>query len=183
MYLKHYATLLVAISLCLVKMNAQTDQGSWLVGTTFRPSLGTQNADESRIFNINVGLNGGYFITNSIALGTSITFNQYKNDDFKATALGLSPFARYYFTPRAYYWKPFLTTSVNFSTLRENDKGTIERNKFALRNYEVGLGLSFMLSRSVGLEGIIHYSNDRNLFPEDKAGLGFRLGIQVYFGK
>ena len=121
--------------------------------------------------------NAGYFFLNHLALGASFNANFEKLGDIRTTALGLGPFARFYFGRGP--WRPFLNLNANYATQRTKIGSTsTSANGFSWLG---GAGVAWFVTDNAALETTFGYSSTNFKGFESANGLAFRLGFHIYF--
>jgi hypothetical protein len=165
--------LAILLSGTLMTLQAQTEQGDWLVGGRIDFNSGENTT------NVSITPQAGYFVINNLAVGGSIAFNYSKIGSNKVTTFGIGPFARYYFTtsnvrPLIHGELNFLNRKIKTSTTDDNDTGL---------NIFLGGGVAIFVSDNVSLEPIIGYNNVKYKDVDGSGGFRFGFGFQVYINK
>jgi outer membrane protein len=167
----------------LTTLQAQTEKGSWLIGSTTQLTGGlsgvgigfgtitqrssfTNDEDKVNTFSFNINPVAGYFVAKDFAVGLSVnygygrsTFDQGADEKSIFSAFGVSPFARYYFSSGAKF-RPFAALSGSFT--RSNTTLTLGANDDSDRSYNIygfdlGAGGAFFLSNKVSLDLFVNY--------------------------
>lgn len=156
-------------------VNAQTEQGNFLVGGNVQ--LNTAKNDTR------VGLSPsiGYFFVENFAAGANIDLQYSKKGEnpnaSKIATFGIGPFVRYYVgTPGGV--RPFLQGDVNFSSTKA-ETGTGSSTSTGT-NFFFGPGAAIFLNQNVALEGLAGYSHTANKNQDGSGGFAFKFGFQVY---
>jgi outer membrane protein len=104
--------------------SAQTEKGRWTVGAQIGNFTYQKPAGGSRSFSGSLAPSAGYFVANGVVVGTGIPFSfsstklgqafgNYDNLRQNQTAIGLSPFVRYYVGSAKL--KPFVGLAYSYS--------------------------------------------------------------------
>jgi opacity protein-like surface antigen len=103
-----------------------------------------------------------YFVHPNLAVGASIIYWDFKDDNFEDKTYGIGPVVRYYFGKDAIY--PF--ASVEYTYTKDKFESSFSSTYTARGNdLTLGLGIDYFLSRNVALEPMIRYTfthNDNN---------------------
>ena len=191
-------------------LNAQTSQGSVLIGVSSTLSLagsgsdlmglgfssikyksdidGFENSDSDKMTSINLQPKIGYFVNDNLALGLdlNIALSSEKNgedgDKYSQTLLGAGPFVRYYI-PKSKV-SPFIEISGSFGSLK--DKYNSEDGfKSSITSIGGGVGLAAPLGEKVLLDILAGYNTLTVKDKEDNED-NFRsvigtLGLKIGF--
>lgn len=132
-----------------------------------------------------------YFVYPNLAIGTSISYWDFKTDNDESKSYGIGPVIRYYFGNEVIY--PFISLQYvytqtkyesNFSGLSFNSKGHGD-------DVSIGLGADYFLAKNVAIEPIVRYtfshnSNDTSSFGSTSSSsnrheaLFIGIGINVF---
>ena len=154
-------------------VNAQTEQGDWLVGG--RIDLNTAKNSSQFRFNPNAGV----FVINNLAVGGNFAIDYAKSGDVKTTSFGIGPFARYYFTTSNA--KPLIHTSFNYISSKIKGPSTsITNNGFS---FVAAGGLALFMNENVALEILAGYSHTKYKDFDGSGGFSLGIGFQVYLSK
>lgn len=173
-HMKNFYTLLI---LCLIvaSLSAQIPKGTVLIGGT----TGINNLSESGTniteFNVSPSV-AGFFLGNRFALGAVLNLEAALSDGSSAGAIGLSPFARYYFNDSG-STRTFGQVQVGVRT------NLSENNATALLTCGLGIGADFFLNDRVAIEGLLGYQRVQglqNIIGLSRIGLNF--GIAAFIG-
>lgn len=163
-------------------VEAQTSQGTWLVGG----SAGFTNAQSNSksgvsVLTLSVNPIVGYFIKDNLAVGTGFTYESISRQYIK---IGIGPIIRYYFIQigeNANILSQVGLYSGSFNP-KYGDKRTL---------YEVSLdlGFSYFLNENVALESVISYINtnatnytDLSTTQARENRIGINIGFQISLG-
>lgn len=159
---------IVALAFCSVSLlHAQLNKGQWLVGGSAGFSTSSYDAgnvsDKGTKVQLSPGV--GYFVFNKLALGLRAAIN-YSHDvekfgvptnnfDTKSSGLGLTPYVRYYFLPKAN--RINLLADVSYSDINTKlttlvsdlPNSSVTTNQHALT---FAAGPAFFIDRHVALE-------------------------------
>lgn len=167
----------IYLALCLtgftLAASAQTEKGDWMVGGRIELNTGKNSS------HIGLSPNAGYFFFKNFAAGANIEFDYLKSGDTKSTALGIGPFARYYFTNHKV--RPLVHANVNYISSKVKGPGFTSTNTGS--NLFLGGGLAYFINQNVSLEGLIGYSNTKYKDFEGSGGLRLSIGFQVYISR
>ncbi len=171
----------ILLTCCLLSaayiVNAQTNQGDWLVGG----NLNLNTAKKNSTFSINP--NAGYFFANNFVAGAQIGFENSSFGDTKTTAFSIGPFARYYFNLKDDKFKPFANAGIGFLT--EKTKTNVNSNtSVVVKNTGVnallGLGGAYFINSNVALEALAGYTYNKFENTPATNGFAFRVGFQIH---
>lgn len=138
----------------------QIEKGSWLMGGTASFSSTKNDVATKRKTHLELATKVGGFLTKNIAVGLDVSLVSEK----KYTAIGFSPFARYYLN-KNYLQAKYITF-----------------NSFGSRSntgYDVAIGRAFFVKSNVAFEPELYYQRLDGAFSHDDYGI--RLGFQFYF--
>jgi hypothetical protein len=167
-------------SLFVSQAFAQTEKGNWLLGGNASLNANT-NSGSYTIIQLSPLIGG--FVANKFAVGASIPLSYYKDRYGKITSFGLMPFVRYYFaTTEKYSLFGHAAFGFERATIKYNSGYYYgrEQNSNSTSGI-VGLGYTYFLNKSIGLEGLFNY----NWIGGDNSdsNIGLNVGFQIYFGK
>ncbi|MEP7280131.1 MAG: outer membrane beta-barrel protein [Bacteroidota bacterium] len=153
-------------------VHAQTEKGDWMVGGNMTINTTSGNSQ------FTLQPSAGYFFARNFVAGADFTLSLGKVDQTKTSAIGVGPFARYYFSLKNPDVKPFL--HAEFSIASETRKYPTYKNSNTVTSFFIGGGLAYFVNRNVALEGVAGYNRSKieTLVPTN--GFLFRLGFQVY---
>jgi hypothetical protein len=189
--------LIVAALFIFVAAESQVVQGNLLAS-------GTVGFNYSKYRDVNDGVTGneststsiwlsprvGYFISNSIAVGSAINVSlgstKYDDDDkYNYSSLSLTPFVRYYL-PQGIFGQfeigPGIDTDKwNYANGAEDDK-----DQYRVLIWSLGAGYSHFLNANVAVEPMLSYisttyTNKDNTNLKDKYGeILLLIGLSIY---
>ena len=152
-------------------------KGNWLVGA----GLGSLNHTvNSGGFFASVYPCAGYFINNSLAIGTQVELNVYLSKGIgDNSTYGLSPFLRYYF-PGGETVRNRWFAEARTGFRRENYKD--ENNARVISSvFGVSGGYAYFVSNSVALEGTLNLNRNNNYGSGNgSTNLSLGLAFQIY---
>jgi hypothetical protein len=197
---------ILLITSVLNENTAQIQKGSWILGGDLQLSQNTPLSDFPNILKNNQITGGasaevGYFLSDKLAVGARMGFNYSNQLLISQNAIGvdisesnnqryqLSPFARYYFTPKSKF-KTFYELSVGGNWDRNKWADwtwpvvTVPTNTYYL-NVKNTLGVNYFLTQNIALEAAIDYnhfyyinSSRKTFFP--KLAFNPKFGIKVF---
>lgn len=156
----------------IVSVQAQTDQGDWMVGGGFRLNTGESNTT------IGFTPNAAAFIIRNFAVGGNIGFEYNKFGDNKRTDFSIGPFLRYYFTQANV--RPIVQGSFNYVV--RQDKSPISNTEKGI-NFFLGAGAAIFLNEQVSLDAVMGYHHTKLKDFDGDGGFAFTIGFQVYLLK
>lgn len=163
---------LLLLTLITVNVNAQTEKGDWMVGGQM--SFNTTSGDKS----FTLAPSAGYFFANNFAAGSEFLLSFSKIEDKKESAVGVGPFARYYFELKEPAFKPFVHTS--FTLANETTKVNDVKTSSTKTSFFIGAGGAYFINSNVALEGVMGYNNTKVENLSAKGGFLFRVGFQIH---
>jgi hypothetical protein len=153
---------------------AQTEKGNGLIGGNIELNTSKNNST------INISPMAGYFFADNFAAGANLLIDYQKDFDVKTTALGIGPFARYYFPGNATL-RPLVHANFNFST--NKIKSPTGSNTFTGTEYFLGGGAAAFLNRNVALEALAGYDHTAIENQDGTGGFKLKIGFQVYLSR
>lgn len=159
----------VALSLSVA---AQTEKGSWMLGTNFSNlNIKIPNGGDAS-FSFNVEPKMAYFISNEFGLGARVKLGFDKPGVGDGTfQYGIEPLARYYFTSVGEKGKLFAQGSLGV-----DGKSTKGQSESAF-TFAIGAGWNWFFSKYTALELGLEYRN----YPDTKlSNIGLNFGINVF---
>lgn len=187
--MKNILLILMAFVL-LLPAYAQTDKGSWLVGSS--AALDYRVQASSRTLNTALAPQAGYFILDNLAVGVRLPLGLLHNRTETTTlagvetltktqtyTVGLGPFVRYYFGKSAI--RPFINVGGDYRYSRTTEKNNEDETARGENSYSVfgGAGMVFFL-RNIGLETQLGYTYFRSGQLNKYSSLGLNVGLQIY---
>jgi hypothetical protein len=176
----------------LAAQRGPTDRGSILVGGS--ASLGKSEtevegqAETSTTF-FRVQPEAHFFFADRVGIGGRLSFGHSSGDNVRSSSWGIGPSVRYFLSRNSRGALPFIGGSVNFETGdTEFDGTTTPESEFESKGYEGVIGVTWMLSRQVGLTGEAFARQDEittkiDGAPDHKAtdtNLGVRFGFAAF---
>jgi opacity protein-like surface antigen len=177
--------LLITISLIIVTIvNAQTEQGNIIVGSTFGGlNFGSQKQTSSSIKSFNLTLNplAAWFVADNIAVGAQLNLG-YRSEKITSqttstTSYGISPLVRYYFVGEG-TTQFFGQGKFNFGGLKQKDLSSTSYIGFGL-----GAGLDHFVSDNVAIEAALGYDYLKPKNAKALNNLSINFGLQIFLGK
>lgn len=175
--------ILLSLAFC---SQSQIQKGNLLIGGT--GSLSYRNINKSGYADIRILPNAGIFITDNIAVGTGLQLSFSIAKSTFGSTVGISPFARYYFMKKekAAFFVP-LNIGI-YSTTFKFDNNSNKTNYTGFSG-SVGLGYTYFINPSIGLETSILYSytQDHNnilaISTNQHNNVGVNIGFQIYLNR
>ncbi len=175
---------------------AQTDQGSWLMGGSAGLDYTVQSS--SRIFNVSLSPQTGYFVADNFAVGLRLPLGLQSNftrnmgtggvrteNRMLTYRVGIGPFVRYYFGKSAI--RPFVNAGTDYQFSRTRVKENYSDGSKEIRlsredSYSLfgGVGMAYFISQFVGLESQLGYTYFRSDELNKYSRLGLSVGLQIY---
>ncbi len=166
----------------------QMEKGTKLLGGNFHLSMDNSFSDKAYI--ISTSPNLGIFLTNNFALGGAMDFSYFKLNEWSRVSIGIAPFFRYYFElsknkdqeklPAGGKTWLFLHAQPGISLSQSIDDPE-EKHPIYSFGYTMGVGLTYLITDNIGLEGILSYNIEEvNI---GLSGLAFNVGFQIYLPK
>ena len=168
----------------------QIEKGNYLLGGT--GNLGFSSNEGRSSFNIGIRPNVGYFLTDKIALTTSIPLSFYtdksENWQSRSVCYGLVPGLRYYFAKKE---KSAFFASTSFGIFQSKSKTESESNNpFNINkssntytSANLAVGYVYFLNKSIGLETTLGYNRSNSTHYNAQSAIDVNFGLQIYFGR
>ncbi|WKZ61202.1 MAG: hypothetical protein QY309_06890 [Cyclobacteriaceae bacterium] len=159
---KTLLTLFAAIT--VFAASAQIEQGTIIINGASSFDFTSYNEDAGDFSEFNVGVKGGYFFAENLAVGLNLSL--YKFSEADDAWVGIGPFARYYFDGKIFAGAGFLFEKA----------GEASASQIPLE-----VGYAIFLNDAVAIEPNLNYT----LFGGDREGgaFGLNVGISVYLGR
>lgn len=145
------------------------------------------SSDGEKFTVVTLSPNIGYAFSKNVVAGSGIDLLFAKDEDFKSTSIGLTPFVRGYFPIAGP--KTLLLTQINGGFGTTNEDNGFGDGKSTSIQYGVGAGVALFLSPAVSLDMMLGYNayNSKlegdDFDPDDKVGrVGLNLGLTVFLG-
>ncbi len=175
----------------------QIQKGNKMIGGTI--SLSSQEYkspfSDSKYLGYNLNPNVGFFISNTIAIGgslsiggSSVEVNQNSGtSDYTDSSIGIQPFGRYYFIEN-------LFAEMRFGIDRRKSKSKFTQSDGVVLDFDPqhytditfkgGIGYDYFIAENVALEGLLSYLitdfRNENSGNSKAKLLNFSVGIQVF---
>ncbi len=120
----------------------------------------------------------GYFVEDDIAIGAWVPLSLDLGDNYRVIGYGIVPFFRYY-VDQMDDMMYFITANIGFTGNATKIGGVSDSNTGLVGG--AGMGVTYMLTESVGVEGIIGYSFNKYKDVDLQSRIGIDIGFQVYF--
>lgn len=154
-------------------VNAQTEQGDWLVGGRVDLNTGENSTQ------IGLSPSAGFFIIDKLAVGGNFLLNYTKAGDNKVTTFGIGPFVRYYFTEAKA--RPLLHGSFNYLSSKIKTPPISSTNNGI--NFLIAAGVAVFINENVAIEPLAGYSYSKFKNTDGSGGFSLGIGFQVYLSK
>lgn len=197
---KLFLTLTTAVALTFAA-KAQTEQGKLFLGGSVGYNYNKVNGSDQSTQGFTIAPNIGYFISNDLAIGTSVGYGYSKNsvgDDYdiaetKTQTFAVSPFVRAYKGNELFKFFGQLSVPMAWGNVKDDD---IKTQSIAHYGVQLSPGLAFFPHKNVGIELSVrglYYGNDR--LKDEESGqkvihssyglssdfFAPQLGVQFYF--
>jgi hypothetical protein len=184
--------ILMSIIMLVLSLSSygQIEKGNYLLGGT--GNLGFSSNEGRSSFNIGIRPNVGYFLTDKIALTTSIPLSFYtdksENWQSRSVCYGLVPGLRYYFAKKE---KSAFFASTSFGIFQSKSKTESESNNpFNINkssntytSANLAVGYVYFLNKSIGLETTLGYNRSNSTHYNAQSAIDVNFGLQIYFGR
>lgn len=168
---------LLTLTALASRTQAQTEKGDWLVGGNMMINTTSGNSQ------FTLQPSAGYFFAHNFAAGAEFLLSFVKAGDEKTSIVGLGPFARYYFEPKEGHFKPFVHTSIDFSSkttkIPDLNNNTVKTSS-TITSFFIGAGGAFFINDNVALEGLAGYNNSKVKSQPAQGGFLFEVGFRVH---
>lgn len=151
---------------------AQTNKGDWMVGGSMTVNTTKNNSDFTLV------PSAGYFFVNNFVGGAQATLSFGKTGDTRSSAIGIGPFARYYFGFNNSQFKPLLHADFNVISDRDKTNGVTTTN--TITSFFLGAGAAYFINNNVALEGVAGYNSSKFENNDANGGFRFRIGFQIH---
>ena len=180
------------LTISFTTINAQTDQGNWVLGgsTTFSFSStntklefdGEQQGDDLKSSAINITPSVGYFVIDNLAVGLDLGYTSTKvEDETSSTFTGVLG-GSYYFNASDNL-KPYVGLGGGYTIINYSDEDAEKFSGLTLRG--VG-GIAYFINESISFNFLVQYLN-LNLknkadsdFVSKSSSIGAGVGVYLY---
>ena len=193
--------LLALLLLTQTALQAQTEKGRWTAGVSVG-SFSYQMNEGYYNFSANLSPSAGRFIAPNFLIGIgvplSLSSSRYGTSTNSNSAVGVAPFARYYFGTSSL--KPFSGLALSYEYINQRSENapalltTTRGNKLGVIP---SLGLAYFINRSISLDAQLNYNwSKSNLTGTDNSGFPYNekssyttknatltLGFNIFFGE
>lgn len=188
--MKKLTIIIATLSFITTSVFAQPRKGDWMVGAGIANSSAARVAGSTQ-FNVNLNPSAGYFLSNRVAVGTSVglSYSKYARS-LSSYSASLKPFARYYFSkkegmqPKKLYLFGEVSAGAGIGASRYDNNGVIEKRTGSTILSSAGLGLTYFILPNVSVEGTfnMNYNTPINAAPAPGSNLVPSLGVgfQIY---
>jgi hypothetical protein len=164
-------------------MNAQIQQGNWMVGSSLLSSKFGLNTDAG--YSIAIQPKGAYFIKDNVAVGGYATLGTEKvtKDSGTKFTYAVGGLGRYYLSPGEKgvdnllnHGRWFLEGNVGIGG--QSTKGGTSTTGL---DFGVGPGYSYFITPNIGLEGLVKYAGVTGFGNEGlTSNITFNVGFSIY---
>jgi hypothetical protein len=165
-------------SLFLLSSYGQTEKGTWMLGGEASTDLSFQSNNNS--FSVAISPGMGYFLADNLALGSGIPLLLITGENYRYIGYGITPFIRYYFGPPSEFM--FFVTGA-FGISGWSSKYDDTTNSSSAITGSAGVGGTYFLNESIGLEIILGYTYDKTKDYDPSSNIALSAGFQIYFGR
>ena len=179
----------------LTSINAQTEQGNWMISGSTSISFASTNATSEydgeelegdlKTSLLSVTPNVGYFVIDNLAIGLDLSFTSTKFDDgdsdVTTSSFAAVPGGTYYFEAGDNL-KPFLGVGAGIISTSSGDEDYLKSSGLAIRAKG---GIAYFINDAIAIEFSVQYMNTSQKNKEDEdykvknnsigVGLGFSL--------
>jgi hypothetical protein len=173
---------------------SQTEKGKFLLSGGSNLSFytyknnweGSDYSDKSS--SISLTPQGGYFITDGLAIGAEIPFYHYWNSNYKSTSFSFGPFLKYYLGKSKF--KPYLLGAVDYG--KDRSKADYETSSYEYTSkiylYKLEVGMGIFINKNLAIDfGFQYIYQDLKLKVNEQAAynkgnskdLDFTVGFTV----
>ncbi len=135
---------------------------------------------DNNLFSVTISPDMGYFLADNLALGAGIPLLLRTEENYRYVGYGITPFIRYYFGPPSGFMF-FLTGAFGISGWSSKYDDTT--NSSSSITGSAGVGGTYFLNESIGLEAILGYTYNKIKDYDPTSDISLSLGFQIYFGR
>ena len=175
--------LIIAAPIAAQSPDAPTDRGSKILSGTASVS---HTSSGGGVTNVSLQPSLLYFMADRVALGGGIGLSYADGENASVTTWSLGPELRFYFKSSSAKTLPYVGAAVRFGASNA-DSDISEGADASFWALEGVAGLTFMLSRQVGVAGEAFVSRDEQTFDTQLADVtnsatrfGLRFGITAF---
>ncbi len=168
--------MIIIVVAAAITASAQTQKGYWLVGGNATFASVKQGEYNATTFGISPM--AGYFLADNLALGASLNFTSFKEeDDDAATDFSIGPFVRYYFVDLGPSAKLFAQADVAFGSSKYFGDSQ------GFTDWGISAGPAIFLNPNTALEITLGYGSQKYKDAEDASNaFGVNVGFQIHLG-
>jgi hypothetical protein len=164
-------------------MNAQIQQGNWMVGSSLLSSKFGLNTDAG--YSIALQPKGAYFIKDNLAVGGYVTLGTEKvsKDSGTKFTYAVGGLGRYYLSPGEKGVDNLLNHGRWFfeGNLGVGGQSTKGGTSTTGLDFGVGPGYSYFITPNIGLEGLVKYTGVTGFGNEGlTSNITFNVGFSIY---
>lgn len=191
---KQFTLAALAVTFLSTTAFAQPKKGSWMAGADILSS-GAYISSNSSQFNFNLMPKAGYFVTDKLTVGSSLTLGAaFGSSNSYSISYGITPFARYFFAGKDGIQlgklTPFAEAYAGYGGSTWVDKVNDVKNTISGLNAGGGVGLSYFINSNVSVEASYNLNHSsqltntyNNIFNTNKFTHGIKFGFQIYFNR
>jgi hypothetical protein len=173
---------LAIVTIASLTANAQTDQGTWLLGGSASFSSTSVSGESGSATSISIAPNIGYFFADNFAAGATVAFgSQSFTGEPSSSAFAIGPFARYYFLPIGANAKLFGDAGIAFGSTSAGGGAPSE----SATQWHIKAGPAFFLNEHTALEATVGYGSSSSGSGDAKETdntFQIAVGFQIHFG-
>jgi len=172
---------------------AQLSRGSFVAGATLYPVVRhwTDGADEVKSYKVTINPGISYFVKDKLAVGLVApwTYSSHKHPDHSVSqeTYAVGPAMRYYFPFGHWAVFPMISHTYGWLTQKAIDTShSTSTNKGNLRTFTGGAGITYFITRHVGVEGMLCYEQSKLTWKDRADGsftdwdITWNIGVQAY---
>ena len=168
--------MIIIVVAAAITASAQTQKGNWLVGGS--GTFASTEQGEFKVTSFGISPTAGYFIADNLAIGASLNFTSYKedDDDDAVTSFSFGPLVRYYFVNLGPSAKLFGQADLAFGSTKY-----VESEGFT--EWGISAGPAIFLNPHTALEITLGYGSQKYKDADDAANtFGVNVGFQIHLG-
>ncbi|MEI7486406.1 MAG: hypothetical protein WCJ72_03155 [Chryseobacterium sp.] len=174
---------ILAVAGLTTTMNAQIQEGNWLVGSSLLSSNFGLNTGGG--YSIALQPKGAYFIKDNVAVGgyVNLSISKVTNGSPTDFTYGVGALGRYYLSPGEKGVDNLLNHGRWFfeGNLGVGGRSVEGGNSTTGLDFGVGPGYSYFITPNIGLEGLVKYQGQSGFGNEGlNSNITFNVGFSIY---